>query len=137
MVSVVLRFHIWFIMRVYYKMPQMLLQNATAILLQNETEVYYKMRQCTKFRKIHGKHLCGSLFLIQNIAKYLRTPILNNTCKRLLLKMCSWNWEKLKIRDKWNCISLCFSFMIGSLWSLYSRTIFLWRGRNKLQTINI
>ena len=32
-------------MTVYYKMRQMLLQNATAILLQNATEIYYKMRQ--------------------------------------------------------------------------------------------
>ena len=32
-------------MTVYYKMRQMLLQNATAILLQNMTEVCYKMRQ--------------------------------------------------------------------------------------------
>ena len=39
------RFHIWLIMTLYYKMRQILLQNATAILLQNATEVYYKMRQ--------------------------------------------------------------------------------------------
>ena len=32
-------------MTVYYKMRQILLQNATAILLQNATEVYYKMHQ--------------------------------------------------------------------------------------------
>ena len=32
-------------MTVYYKMRQILLQNATAILLQNATELYYKMRQ--------------------------------------------------------------------------------------------
>ena len=32
-------------MTVYYKMRQILLQNATPILLQNATEVYYKMRQ--------------------------------------------------------------------------------------------
>ena len=32
-------------MTVYYKMQQILLQSATAILLQNGTEVYYKMRQ--------------------------------------------------------------------------------------------
>ena len=32
-------------MTVYYKMRQILLQNATAILVQNATEVYYKMRQ--------------------------------------------------------------------------------------------
>ena len=31
-------------MTVHYKMRQMLLQNTTAILLQNATEVYYKMR---------------------------------------------------------------------------------------------
>ena len=39
-----MRFYIWFIFTVYYKMQQILLQNATAILLQNTTEVYYKMR---------------------------------------------------------------------------------------------
>ena len=32
-------------MTAYYKMRQILLQNATAILLQNATDVYYKMRQ--------------------------------------------------------------------------------------------
>ena len=38
-------------MTVYYKMRQILLQNTTTILLQNATEVYYKMRQkfITKF----------------------------------------------------------------------------------------
>ena len=39
------RFPVWFVMTVYYKMRQILLQNATAILLQNATEVYYKMHQ--------------------------------------------------------------------------------------------
>ena len=39
------RFHIWFIMTVYCKMRQILLQNAKAILLQNATEVYNKIRQ--------------------------------------------------------------------------------------------
>ena len=32
-------------MTLYYKMRQILLQNATAILLQNATKVYYEMRQ--------------------------------------------------------------------------------------------
>ena len=32
-------------MTAYYKMRQILLQHATAMLLQNATEVYYKMRQ--------------------------------------------------------------------------------------------
>ena len=43
------------------------------------------------------KHLRWSLFFIQNIAKFLSAPILKNICERLLLKMRSWNWEKLKI----------------------------------------
>ena len=46
-----------------------------------------------------GKHLCWSLFLILSIAKFLRAPILKNICEPLLLKMCSWNWEKLFIRS--------------------------------------
>ena len=32
-------------MRLYYKMKQILLQNVTAILLQNAIKVYHKMRQ--------------------------------------------------------------------------------------------
>ena len=51
--QLVLRFQMWFIMTVYYKMREILLQNATAILLQNATailfqnatEIYYKLRQ--------------------------------------------------------------------------------------------
>ena len=38
-------FYIWFIIIHYYKARQILLQNATAILLEKMTEVYYKM-QC-------------------------------------------------------------------------------------------
>ena len=57
-------FHIWFIMTVYYKMQKMLLQNATAILLQNATvllehatviskcDVYYQSRQCMLLREM-------------------------------------------------------------------------------------
>ena len=39
------RFNIWFIRTLYCKIRQILLQNVTAILLQNSTEVYYKMFQ--------------------------------------------------------------------------------------------
>ena len=50
-----------------------------------------------------GKHQCWSLFLILSIAKFLSKPILKNIYKRLLLKICSWNWEKLKFihKDVW------------------------------------
>ena len=39
-------------------------------------------------------------YLIQNIAKFLRAPILKNIFERLLLKLCLWNREKLKIIHK-------------------------------------
>ena len=44
-------------MTVYYKMQQMLLQNATVISLQNATEVYYKMLQVfyRKMRQLYYK----------------------------------------------------------------------------------
>ena len=44
------RFHILIIMTVYYKMREILLQNATAILLQNATKIYYKMRQVFHYK---------------------------------------------------------------------------------------
>ena len=49
------RFYIWFIVTLYHKMRQVLLQNATAILLQNTTEIYHKIRQgfCYKMRQFY------------------------------------------------------------------------------------
>ena len=68
-------------------------------------DVFYKSAVVKKKKKKKKKqylqkHLCWSLFLIQNITKSLRAPILKNICERLLLKMCSWNWEKTKIVHK-------------------------------------
>ena len=37
-----LRFHIWFLLTLYYKIRQ-ILQNASGFLLQNVTKVYYKV----------------------------------------------------------------------------------------------
>ena len=37
-------FNIWFIMTLYYKIWQMLLQNGTTILLQNATNVYFLLQ---------------------------------------------------------------------------------------------
>ena len=39
-------------MTVYYKMRQILLQNATSILLQNAIEFYHKMRQLLQIATI-------------------------------------------------------------------------------------
>ena len=68
-------------------------------------DVFYKSAVVKKKKKKKKKqylqkHLCWSLFLIQNITKSLRAPILKNICERLLLKMCSWNREKTKIVHK-------------------------------------
>ena len=40
-----LQLHIWLLMTLNYKIRQILLQNATAILLQDMAKVYCKMRQ--------------------------------------------------------------------------------------------
>ena len=58
-----LRFHIWFIMILYYKMRQTLLQNATASLLQNVTTVHYKMYQLLCYNMRH---------LLQNVSILLQ-----------------------------------------------------------------
>ena len=94
-----------------------------------------------------GKHLCWSLFLFLSIGKFLRAPTWKNICVWLLLKMCSWNWEKLKFIRSFNFTlknqyqystsisetseNVCFYFMIGFPWSLYLHTIFLWCGEKE------
>ena len=57
-------------------------------------EVFYK-KVIKNFAIFTRKHLCWSLFLIHNITKSLRASIFKNICEKLLLKMCSWNWEQL------------------------------------------
>ena len=54
-------------------------------------EIYKKavLKNFAIFTVRTGKHLCWSLFLIQNMAKFLRALILKNICERLLLKICS------------------------------------------------
>ena len=120
-----------------------------------EKEIYQfvniRLQKRTPFSKktsfwllLKGKHLSWSLFLVLSIAKFLKAPPLKNICARLLLKTCSWNWEKLKFIRSFNFTlknqyqystsisetseNACFYFMIGFPWSLYSHTIFLWRG---------
>ena len=96
-----------------------------------------------------GKPMCGSPFLILSIAKYLRPPILKNICKRLLLKICSWNWETLKfIHKSFNLTSGFFSISIrnkfnnGISW-LVSHEVFIHiqyfskKKKTKLQEKNI
>ena len=63
-------------------------------------EVFYKKAVVKNLAIIKEKHLCLSLFSIQNIAKFLRPLILKSICKRPLLKMPSWNSEKLEIVRK-------------------------------------
>ena len=58
-------------MTVYYKMRQVLLQNLTALLLQNATEVYYKIRQ---------------LFLLQNTRVLLQNATFSTNCDDFITK---------------------------------------------------
>ena len=48
--SVVFRSNILFILTVYYKMQYSIKKKPTAILLQNATEVYYKLRQVFHYK---------------------------------------------------------------------------------------
>ena len=57
-------------MTVYYKMRQMLLQNATAILLQNATEVYYKMCQVFYYKMRQFYYKMRRLLQIATIQYY-------------------------------------------------------------------
>ena len=59
-------------------------------------EPFYKKFVFKNFVILTEKYLCWILCLIQNITK----SILKYRCVKLLLKMCSWNWENLKIVDK-------------------------------------
>ena len=58
-------------MKLYYKTRQAVLQNAAAILLQNTTEVYYKMRHVFYFKKwqLNAKIIkkCDSYYKMQRL----------------------------------------------------------------------
>ena len=56
-----LQFYIWFIMTTYYKMRQRLLQNATVVLRENGTKIYYKMRQVFLKKYDSFEKKCNSL----------------------------------------------------------------------------
>ena len=42
------------------------------------------------------------MFLVLRIEKFLRAPFLEIICVQLLLKMCSWNWERVKFIGTFN-----------------------------------
>ena len=72
-----LRFHICFIMTLHYKMWQIFLQNATAILLQNVTKVYNKMPQVTT---VNTTVLYIILQLLQNTSILLQNLKVTTKC---------------------------------------------------------
>ena len=81
------RFHIWLIMTLYYKMRQILLQNATVILLQIATEVYYKKPQvfCYKMRQFYYK--MRRLLQIAPVHLYINQRVLSQILFRIFLKL--------------------------------------------------
>ena len=118
MVSTVLRFQIWFVMTFYYKMRQMLLQNATAILLKNATEVYYKM--CQIFYYKMRQFFYKMQQLLQNATFVTNCNIADSTC------IPRWNDGIFNLKYTWcvyrgslltfsNFIFVCFLFRISLL----------------------
>ena len=65
----VLRFHIWFVMTVYYKIRQMLLQNATAILVQNATSL---LQNASAFLSQNATVLLQNATVITNCDNFIR-----------------------------------------------------------------
>ena len=76
-----LRFYIWRIMTVYYKMRQILLQNAVAISLQNATEFYYRMRQIFLLQKTVLLKNCDSYYKIRQFYYKMRQLLQNASLK--------------------------------------------------------
>ena len=64
-------------MTVYYKMRQILLQNATAILLQNAAKVYYKMCQIFYYKMRQFYYKMRQLLQIATILLQNATFITN------------------------------------------------------------
>ena len=82
-----------------------------------------------------SNNVCKRCWEEQIIMTWIRFKPLPNCIFNYFQIMCSWKWEKLKvfdkeltlhekkigffnvsIRDKWKCISICISLMIGLLW---------------------
>ena len=63
-------------MTVYYKMRQILLQNAPVILLQNATEVYYKMRQVIYYKMRQFYYKMRRLLQIATVHSFISFLIL-------------------------------------------------------------
>ena len=65
--------------------------------IQKRWFLWYSIKSCSfknlQYSQGKRKHLRWSLFLIQNTVKLLRAPSLTNIFERLLLQMCTWNWE--------------------------------------------
>ena len=69
------KFHIWLNMTRYCKMRQILLQNGTAILLQNATEVYCKLRQVSYYKMRQFYYKMRQLLKIATISLQNATVI--------------------------------------------------------------
>ena len=117
--------HIRFIKTLYYKMWHILLQYATAILLQNATKVYYKMRQkfitkCVKFfiaksdsyykmRRFYNK----MRQLLQNVASITKCVRIElNT--RIKTNIATTFWAVPKLNYLFKSLKIFFRFNMES-----------------------
>ena len=105
--------------------------------MQKQPELCCKKAVHKTFEMFTGKCLCWRLFLILNISKFLRPPILKNICKRLLLKLYSWKLNFSTSKQRLEKMYASFFDFISWLVS-FEVCIYIWcffdAVRNKLQT---
>ena len=97
-------------MTVYYKVRQILLQNAIAILLQNVTEVYYKMRQVFSYEMRRFRYKIRQLLKMGRLLQIatVQVQIFSSTEYSMT--------EKLKISDKYiNIVIIIHLFTVARI----------------------
>ena len=112
------RFHIWLIMTLYYKMRQILLQNATAILLQNATEVCYKMRQVFYYKMWQFYYKMRQLFQIATVL--LQIAIVQWVIHKIQIKLIHSSYISLHIQ----ILSSDIYFFMWVNFSHFARIVF-------------
>ena len=90
------RFHIWFVMTVYYKMQQILLQNATGVHYKMREVFCYKMRQLLQIATIFLQNATVMRRLLQTATVHIvRSYLSLATPWFFIWKQNPWSFLKL------------------------------------------
>ena len=103
-------------MTVYYKMRQMLLQNATATLLQNATEGFYKMRHVYYYRM---RRLLQNAMFITNCDSTMSNVL------RICIHAKVSASESFCFSNNGGCFSYVVSLLLFTLFILTKRVAYL------------